>query len=123
MRFKVVKEGGIQQHRRYSYSMHTILDHYYFAPLVGKSLPISSQGKPIGELKLDAVEVLPKHNRHQGEEIRVQPFSLLFTSVPELRMHQGMLDFMLGDGRTESIFIVPLGPDSDKRWKYEAVFN
>ncbi|QIF02902.1 hypothetical protein [Roseimicrobium sp. ORNL1] len=103
--------------------MHTVLDHDYFAPLVGKSLPISSQGKSIGELKLDAVEVLPKHNRHQGDDIRPQPFSLLFTSAPELRMNQGMLDFALSNDRMESIFIVPLGPAPDKRWKYEAVFN
>jgi hypothetical protein len=123
VRLKVVNEGGIQRHRRYSYSMHTVLDHDYFAPLVGKSLPISSQGKPIGELKLDAVEVLPKHNRHQGDDIRVQPFSLLFTSVPELRMNQGMVEVSLEGDRVESIFIVPLGSDPDRRWKYEAVFN
>lgn len=103
--------------------MHAVLDHDYFAPLVGKTLAISSQGQPIGELRLDAVDVLPKHNRHQSGEIRPQPFSLLFTSAPELRMNQGMLDFSLASDRVESIFIVPLGPNPDKRWKYEAVFN
>lgn len=104
-------------------SMHAVLDHEYFTPLVGKTLAISSQGNPIGELKLDAVEVLPKHNRHQAADIRTQPFSLLFTSAPELKMNQGMLEFSLEGGRVESIFIVPLGPGPDKRWKYEAVFN
>jgi hypothetical protein len=103
--------------------MHAVLDHEHFTPLIGSTLAISSQGKPIGELRLDAVEVLPKHNRHEADDIRTQPFSLLFTSAPELRMAQGMLEFSLEGDRVESIFIVPLGPDPDRRWKYEAVFN
>lgn len=103
--------------------MHAVLDHEYFAPLVGHTLVISSQGKEIGELRLDAIEVLPKHNRHQSDDIRSEPFSLLFTSAPELRMNQGMLDFSLSNDRVEPIFIVPLGPAPDHRWKYEAVFN
>jgi hypothetical protein len=103
--------------------MHAALDHEYFTPLIGKTLAISSQGKSIGELRLDAVEVLAKHNRHQADDIRAQPFSLLFTSAPELRMNQGMVEFSLQGDRVESIFIVPLGTDPDRRWKYEAVFN
>ena len=75
-------------------------------------------GEPV-PLRLD--EVTP--GRAQPGAPREDPFTLVFTGPPGRPLGQGLYDLSHPVLGAVAIFVVPLGPGSDGRPRYEAIFN
>lgn len=84
-----------------------------FGDRTGTTLPLSGPGIA-HEMTLTAVDPLPNSAREGGG------FRLEFRA-PAPALAQGSYGFTI-DGAVHEIFIVPLGPDPERRMRYEAIF-
>ena len=57
-----------------------------------------------------------------ANQVRREPFSLLFLGPPRPVLPQRMYNFDFGELGSLEIFIVPIGPDGS-RMRYQAVFS
>jgi len=96
--------------------------HATFAGLVGQRFRVQTSSGTTGEFELVQAAKLPVHRGRDGQQIRREPFSLLFRGPKETIMPQRIYALEQETlGRVE-IFLVPIGPDEIGQ-RYEAVFN
>ena len=86
----------------------------FFSPLVG-----SEFATEFGPLVLAS---LTEHTPTAGAP-RTQPFSLLFVGEPGVHLPQQIYSLTHPTAGELHIFLVPVGPRSDGRPQFEAVFN
>jgi hypothetical protein len=74
--------------------------------------------------ELELVEITPQGQQGAPEATgeKVDPFSLLFRAEVGSGLNQGLYEFRHATLETMSIFIVPVGADTQGEY-YEAVFN
>lgn len=90
-----------------------------FHPHVGSAFRLVAEDEQTLDLTLTECHGLTAHGESR------EPFSLLFQAAaddPVLEQQQIVPLEHPDLGRLE-IFLVPLGPDADGRWRYEAVFT
>lgn len=89
------------------------LTHEFFSSLVQQTFSVSQ-----AQLTLSGVKVLgPK----RGEVTR-EPFSLLFSGAPQLRLSQGIHRFEIDGIGALEIFITQVG-DGPRGSEFEAIFS
>lgn len=89
------------------------LDH--FSALVGATFTIPHTNGALA-LELAEAQPLPQSMREGGG------FRLMFLGHADVSLAQGTYAFGHNGGIVHEIFVVPIGPASDGRLRYEAIF-
>jgi hypothetical protein len=100
------------------------LTHDQAAQYVGNvfRLVLDAADAPVVDLTLNSVEILMP-NRPRSKRLKRDAFSLFFTGPKDILIKQGMYRLASDLVTFDMIFIVPLGPNEDGNFEYEAVFT
>src|SRR5437660_4853985 len=94
-------------------------------PLTGTVFTLTLPDGSTTTMKLDDALTLDVRQRRRARGAPVskrEPFALYFLGDPSMVIPQGMYDFTSDAMTIESLFIVPVGHDSEAT-EYEAVFT
>lgn len=91
-----------------------------FEPLIGQTFTFRAGGGHVLSTRLD-------HGRRLGgstvPDARRRPFALVFTTEASGVLPQQTVEVANATLGSLEIFVVPVGPDSEGRMQYEAIFT
>lgn len=94
-------------------------------PLTGTVFTVTLPNGSTTTMKLDdalTLDVRQRRRTRGGPIPKREPFALYFLGDPSMVLPQGMYDFTSETVTFESLFIVPVGQDTEAT-EYEAVFT
>ena len=96
-----------------------------FEPLIGSAFQIMIADQSPLELRLSEVEDLTVADRLRADDIRPQPFSLIFLGPLTPVAQQACHDLTHPELGPHQIFLVPIGPNRavPPQMQYQAIFN
>ena len=95
-----------------------------FSPYLNKQLHVSSESTESFDMELIEVSGIGTASTATGDTEKRQPFSIIFLGPEQPVLQQGIYEIKHDNFGPFDIFIVPIGPDTNKQGiLYEAVFN
>jgi hypothetical protein len=94
-----------------------------FARLIGERFTVEMDAADTGTAATSLVLESAVEVHAAPDSPRRRPFTLTFAGPGGDHLPQGIHDLMHPSLGTIGIFLVPIGPRSDGRHRYEAVFN